>query len=118
MNYLGNILLVLKKIISHLEQVRESTILEMTRVATELDRNRLSGFLRACEEVGIVESIGKASHRKYRLTDNYLQSLDALSLRQNNVERPQKGRKKWHYPYKKRLKGRNISWSDEIPEGV
>jgi len=111
-------MLVLRKIISHLEQVRESTILEMTRVATELDRNRLSGFLRACEEVGIIESIGKASHRKYRLTDGYLQTLGALSLQQNHVERPEKGRKKWHYPYKKRLKGRNISWSDEIPEGV
>lgn len=111
-------MLVLRKIISHLEQVRESTILEMTQVTTELDRNRLSGFLRACEEVGIIESIGKASHRKYRLTDSYLQTLDALSLQQNHVERPQKGRKKWHYPYKKRLKERNISWSDEIPEEI
>ncbi len=111
-------MLVLKKIISHLEKVRESTILEMTQVATELDRNRLSGFLRACEEVGIIESIGKASHRKYKLTDSYLQTLDNLSLRKNHVERPQIGRKKWHYPYKKRLKKRNISWSDEIPEGV
>lgn len=111
-------MLVLRKIISHLEQVRESTILEMTRVTTELDRNRLSGFLRACEEVGIIESIGKASHRKYRLTDSYLQTLDALSLQQNQGESPEKGRKKWHYPYKKRLKERNISWSDEVPEGV
>ncbi len=111
-------MLVLRKIISHLEQVRESTILEMTQVTTELDRNRLSGFLRACEEVGLIESIGKASHKKYRLTDSYLQILDALSLQQNHVERPQKGRKKWHYPYKKRLKERNISWSDEIPEGI
>jgi hypothetical protein len=111
-------MLVLKKIISHLEKVRESTILEMTQVTTELDRNRLSGFLRACEEVGIIESIGRASHRKYRLANNYLQTLDALSLQPNHVEKPQKGRKKWHYPYKKRLKERNISWSDEIPEGV
>ncbi len=111
-------MLVLKKIISHLEQVHESTILEMTQVATELDRNRLSGFLRACEEVGIIKSIGKASHRRYRLTDSYLKTLDALSLQQNHIERPQKGRKKWHYPYKKRFKERNISWSDEIPEGV
>lgn len=111
-------MLVLKKIISHLEEVRESTILEMTQVTTELDRNRLSGFLRACEEVGIIKSIGKASHRKYRLTKSYLQTLKALSLQLDHVETPQRSRKKWHYPYKKRLKERNISWSDEIPEGV
>ena len=111
-------MLVLKKIISHLEKVHESTILEMTRVTTELDRNRLSGFLRACEEVGIIESIGKASHRKYRLKNSYLQTLDALSFHLNHDKRPKKGRKKWRSPYKKRLKERNLSWSDEIPEGV
>ncbi|MHA2247481.1 MAG: hypothetical protein ACXADY_21210 [Candidatus Hodarchaeales archaeon] len=80
-------MLVLQKIILYLEQVRESTILEMTKVANELDRNRLSGFLRACEEVGIIESIGKASHRKYRLTDSYLKKLEALSIQQSHVER-------------------------------
>ena len=58
-------MLVLSKIIAHLEQVRESTILEMTQIATELDRNRLSGFLRACEEIGIIESIGKIIEKLY-----------------------------------------------------
>ncbi len=110
-------MLVLTKIISHLEQVRESTILEMTQIATELDRNRLSGFLRACEEVGIIESVGKASHRKYRLKDDYLLRIDALSLESREIKKIPKGRKKWHYPYKKQLKERNISWSDEIPGG-
>ena len=108
-------MLVLNKIISHLEQVRESTILEMTQIATELDRNRLSGYLRACEELGIIESTGRASHRKYKLKSNYLLTLEALSLKLNTTKRPPEGRNKWHYPYKRRLKERNISWSDEIP---
>lgn len=111
-------MLVLTKIISHLEQVRESTILEMTQIATELDRNRLSGFLRACEEVGIIESVGKASHRKYRLTDDYLLRIEGLSLKSKEIKVIPEGRKKWHYPYKKQLKERNISWSDDIPGGI
>lgn len=111
-------MIVLTKIISHLEQVRESTILEMTQIATELDRNRLSGFLRACEEVGIIESIGKASHRKYRLKDDYLLRIEGLSLKSKEIKALPEGRKKWHYPYKKQLKERNISWSDEIPGGI
>ena len=73
-------MLVLNKIISHLEQFHESTILEMAKIATELDLSKFSGFLKACEELGIIESIDKASHRKYRLKDNYLSTLDALSI--------------------------------------
>ncbi|MFX0152533.1 MAG: hypothetical protein ACFFAJ_17225 [Candidatus Hodarchaeota archaeon] len=109
---------VLAKIISHLEQVHESTILEMTQIATELDRNRLSGFLRACEEVGIIESVGKASHRKYRLKNDYMSRIDSLLLKSEVIKAPPEGRKRWHYPYKKQLKERNISWSDEIPGGT
>ena len=109
---------VLTKIISHLEQVRESTILEMTQIATELDRNRLSGFLRACEEIGIIESIGKTSHRKYRLKNDYLLKIDAISPKSHKIRALPEGRKKWHYPFKKQLKERNISWSDEIPGGI
>jgi len=74
--------------------------------------------LRACEEVGIIESTGRASHRKYKLKDNYLSTLEALSLKLKSTKSPLKGRKKWHYPYRRRLKERNISWSDEIPKGV
>jgi len=109
-------MLVLKKIISHLEKVHESSISEMTQIAIELDRNRLSGYLRACEEVGIIESTGRASHRKYKLKENYLSTLEALSLELNLSKTPQKGRNKWHLPHKMRLKERNITWSDDIPK--
>jgi hypothetical protein len=111
-------MLVLKKIISHLEQVHESSILEMTKIATELDRNRLSGYLRACEEMGIIESTGRASHRKYRLKENYQSTLEALSLQLKSTKILSEGRMKWHFPHKRRLKERNISWSDEIPKGM
>ncbi len=70
------------------------------------------------EEVGIIEGIGRASHRKYRLKKNYLQSIDALSLKLTDTKSSPEGRKKWHYPHKKYLKERSISWSDEIPKGV
>ena len=110
-------MLVIEKIISHLEKVNESTISDMTKVAPELDRNRLSGFLKACEEIGVVESIGKASHRKYRLKNTYKQLLSSLDLKVQSIESHNTGRKKWHYPHKRRLKERKIIWSNEIPEG-
>ncbi|MHA1973728.1 MAG: hypothetical protein ACTSW1_12080 [Candidatus Hodarchaeales archaeon] len=106
---------VLDKIIFYLENVHESTISEMTKIATGLDRNRLSGFLRACEEIGIIESVGKASHRKYRLKKDYLLKIEALSIKSHKTQALSEGRKKWHYPFKKQLKERSISWSDEIP---
>lgn len=110
-------MLILEKIIAHLERVNESSISEMTRTTNELDRNRLSGFLRACEELGIVESTGKASHRKYRLKADYLKKLEGFKLQVTQINETQEKRQYWEFPHKTRLKKRRIEWSNDIPGG-
>lgn len=118
MNSNDNLMSVLEKIITHLERTKESSISEMTHAVEELDRNRLSGFLRACEELHIVESTGKASHRRYRLKANYLQKIKHLQVRRTQISRSNETRNYWHFPHRTRLKQRQIEWSTDIPGSI
>ena len=71
--------------------------------------------MRACEELGILEIVGKASHSKYKLKDGYEQKLDYLQFKVTKLSRNDSKRKTWHFPHKTRMKKRKISWSNDVP---
>ncbi|MHA1168434.1 MAG: hypothetical protein ACTSP4_15915 [Candidatus Hodarchaeales archaeon] len=106
---------IIEKIVSYLEEVKESSITDMIKVAEDLDRNRISGYLRACEELGILEKVGKASHSKYRLKKNYSMKLEYLNFKVTKLNKTDETRKTWYFPHKKRLKKRTITWSSDLP---
>ena len=108
-------LLTIEKIISYLEEVKESSITDMIHIAKDLDRNRISGYLRACEELGILENVGKASHGRYRLREDYMKKLEYLQFKVKKLNKKENKRKTWHFPHKTRIKKRKINWSNDIP---